>query len=303
MALLFVCRALQVQARGSSSDGLAHLETALGLSRQVKNQSPLGFFMQGSTMEYRVLAGLDNWLRHTGPDKKLLRKALDILQRHEAAIPEIAGSIKAEYLVLRNSESAIGGKMRRRRLQTAAFHVPWEKQRQDRITRAAFYGQLRLVQKPSWQIPTWTELRNQGNDNYTQLARVQGLPPEDGPGSNLSARQWGRFLYQSYAPGSFVSGELTKRPDLRAAQVVTAVLLYQAEKGKLPDKLDDLVPDYFAELPIDPSNGKHFRYRISKGEVTKGGFPNEHIELVPGQALVWSEGYREYKFPVPVWKK
>src|SRR5262249_22007876 len=99
---------------------------------------------------------------------------------------------------------------------------------------------------------------------------------------------------------------MRKRPFLRAAHLVTALAVYQADTGKAPAKLDDLVPDYLAALPIDPSNGKPFRYRISKGEeIKRSADPNDNVKLrlAPGQALVWSEGPREYKFPVPVWKK
>jgi hypothetical protein len=127
----------------------------------------------------------------------------------------------------------------------------------------------------------------------------------------LSAKQWDGFVGQSWAETHSMAHmipRLRKRPSLRAAQLVTALLLFQAEKGHLPAQLNELIPDYLAALPIDPSTGKSFRYRISKGEEIKSNYyPYENVilRLAPGQALVWSDGSkeREYKFPVPVWKK
>ena len=297
MGLLFACRALQLQARGDSRQALQHLEAALALSRQLRHNSPDSFYLAGHRMEGWTLKAFEHWLEKIGPDKKLLREALTLLQRHEAAIPDATGTIKAEYLILGNSLPSVHEKKLVEELHRAAYQTPWEKERQDRIDRAATLGRLRQAEKPPWQVTG-------------SFDPAQGLPPEHGPGSGLSAKEWEKFLGQSWAETHSMAHmipRLRRRPSLRAAQLVTALLLYQADKGHLPAQLNDLVPNYLAALPIDPSTGKSFHYRISKGEEIKGDYPGDNVmfRLAPGQALVWSEASneRQNKFPVPMWKK
>jgi len=45
------------------------------------------------------------------------------------------------------------------------------------------------------------------------------------------------------------------------AQLALALKIYKAEKGKYPDRLDDLVPEILPELPKDPFTGKDFVYK------------------------------------------
>jgi hypothetical protein len=45
------------------------------------------------------------------------------------------------------------------------------------------------------------------------------------------------------------------------AQLVLALKIYKAEKGKYPDALADLAPEIISELPKDPFTGKDFVYK------------------------------------------
>jgi hypothetical protein len=304
-ARLFTARALQLQARGDSRAALNHLDTVLGLSRQMKNYAPLQLFESGNDMERIALIGLHHWLRKVGPDKELLRAALDILQRHEAATPPAVNAIKAQYLVDRNSSTQfpprklLGDKL----LHIAAL-VPWEKQRQSRILHAIYAAQLREIQKPLWQNPAWKQ-RGQKVDPVSAVALELGLPPEEGTGSHLSARQWGDYLREgmhNYVIVYRVPQQLTARSQraLHAAQLVVCAALYQANNGQPPAKLDALLaPGYLAALPIDPFTGRPFRYRISEGEVFGDEMENA-LTLVPGQAVVECEDGSQ-RYPVPVW--
>ena len=64
-----------------------------------------------------------------------------------------------------------------------------------------------------------------------------------------------------------------------------ASCLYHVERGQPAAKLADLVPQYLAELPIDPYSGEPFRYRVSVGEQIEG-----LGAVLPGQGVVWSTG-------------
>ncbi len=47
-----------------------------------------------------------------------------------------------------------------------------------------------------------------------------------------------------------------------AARTALAAERYRLEKGRFPDKLEDLVPIYLEAVPFDPFNGKPMRYRV-----------------------------------------
>jgi len=52
----------------------------------------------------------------------------------------------------------------------------------------------------------------------------------------------------------------------RVTEVALALRLYRAERGKYPDHLQELVPHYLPQVPIDPYDGKPIRYRkLQKG--------------------------------------
>lgn len=50
------------------------------------------------------------------------------------------------------------------------------------------------------------------------------------------------------------------------ALTLIAVELYRREQGRFPETLEDLVPGYFAEVPVDPGTGKPLRYQIRDGQ-------------------------------------
>jgi hypothetical protein len=59
----------------------------------------------------------------------------------------------------------------------------------------------------------------------------------------------------------------------RAAAISLAVQLYRADHKKWPDRLDDLVPEYFAAVPADPfhEDGRPLGYVILKKGLPDGG--------------------------------
>jgi hypothetical protein len=71
----------------------------------------------------------------------------------------------------------------------------------------------------------------------------------------------------------------------RMVQVAIAVERYRLADGKLPDTLEDLVPEYLASVPVDPFDGESIRYRktepgyvvysVALNEVDDGGVDND----------------------------
>jgi hypothetical protein len=193
---------------------------------------------------------------------------------------------------------------------TAATSVPWERERQERITQALCQGWVQGPQRSP----------SRGEDAFARFASENGLPPSAGPGAALSSSKWGELLKEArlFEVLPTIGRNLEREyVYLRGSILVTALALYQAEKGQPPQKLEDLVPAYLPALPLDPYTGQPFHYRISHGEKIEGNWPSGpggEGTLVNGQGLVWSDGLdssraedrkqssNRYLFPVPFWK-
>jgi len=50
------------------------------------------------------------------------------------------------------------------------------------------------------------------------------------------------------------------KTDLEATRLHIALRCYFEEHGRLPGRLDELAPRYIERVPLDPFNGKPFRY-------------------------------------------
>jgi hypothetical protein len=266
-------------------------------------------------MEIAALRGLRLWLDKAGPDKELLQAAQHVLEGHRRQWPSPATSIQATYFVYLNAvpdEDRISRPIGM--LLQAAHDVPWEKQRDQRIVQAMFKGRLEGIGKPPvMNFQEWLNKEYRGNRAEVQrawrtwMAARYGLPPKEGPGSEISINQWGdwvgafvdrhsRFLNDL---GEFPSGvENCDATPFTATELLVALARYQADHERPPAKLTDLVPGYLSKLPGDDAGG--FQYAIAVGgeEVYSDVPPTK---LLPGQAYITSPFLVRY--PVPVWPK
>jgi hypothetical protein len=85
-----------------------------------------------------------------------------------------------------------------------------------------------------------------------------------------------------------------KEPDVRARRMKTLVdaadlaaslELYRLDRGTLPERLEELVPDYEAALPADPFTGQPFRYDVAPDRRSYRLW-SPGPELIDNQALV-----------------
>jgi hypothetical protein len=53
----------------------------------------------------------------------------------------------------------------------------------------------------------------------------------------------------------------------RVAELGWAMYRYRAKKGKYPENLSDLLPEYMADLPLDPFDGKPLRFKQTDGKI------------------------------------
>jgi hypothetical protein len=78
-----------------------------------------------------------------------------------------------------------------------------------------------------------------------------------------------RFATRALIPALSRAFELDLRTTatVRAARMALAAERYRLDKGRFPDKLDDLVPGYLEAVPVDPFDDKPMRYRIDRDAV------------------------------------
>jgi hypothetical protein len=307
LAQLFAVRALQLHAQGKAADALNHLETALGVSRQLRNFASDSLLGAGVMAERSALAALFIMLEK-GLSKEELKDAQALLQRHAAAVPDPVNSTKAAYLVLRNHpQNTIEGRHLGEKLQSIAVLVPWEKERQSRILRAMALVAIRTTEQLDLGKPL-NRLRS------VRFADV--LPPKDGPGSSLNSKQWSDFAEQTGVHGWWWEME---RPfglgaqsltDVRATELIVALMRYQGDHGSPPQKLQDLVPAYLATLPTEPIIGGDFEYRVAMRleripSAINALIPERETDLIlmPGQAVLSSRVKENALYPVPLANK
>ena len=280
---MFVNRA-EILTRGDLlPNALKDLETALALSRQLRNFAVNPLFQAGVEVESSALAGLYDWLQKVGPDRERILAAQKVLQHHATLVPDPTNSIKADYLVLRSEfQPTFDGRTLAQILANVSCAVPWEKERRRRVLNAIALGAI--------QSATAADVRGQARQIMAgRLA--SGLPPLSGPGSDLTADGWNEILR---VPGSEAwwwtlnsprAMAVTSLKRLRAADLVIAAALYQADNGKPPNEQSALVPAYLPKLPTDPLTGKMYWYQVTfgRGQVNSGFMPSRPLTLCKGR--------------------
>lgn len=244
---VLAARGLQQQTRGDHRSFVDHLRIGLALSRNLQHHAPQIPVFSGIRAEATWLPALDRWLEKLSGDgqAELLARVRRILAHHDAELPDLSETIKAEYLIalntlerdpgllikLENQSSSRGNAQKRQEeIDVAAllWRVPWEQERHRRILRVIFQGSRRQQAK---------------------IEEAGGLGVE----------------------GLIRRRDFSERSDrvlcrLRAGQLKVALRLYQIETGKPAVSLDALVPSYVLAIPLDPFGDKPFRYRLSRGE-------------------------------------
>ena len=126
----------------------------------------------------------------------------------------------------------------------------------------------------------------QGDSAYRDLLPV--------PYSWLSTTEFLRSRYHVY---SDFPNFLVYAADIytleRAVKLQFALLAYRLDHGAYPAELDELLPKYLTEMPLDPYSGDEFQYEPNglAGELDLGrGVPSEQVE--PDTPFFWSVGYR-----------
>ena len=283
---LFAVRTMQLLARNQYQAALAELKVLLGLSRQFRHCLPVGFGLNWSSrmLNGSTLRAFDSFISKTGAKQDALRQILGLLQEQEKEDPDFLDSIKAYFIFVQNNPTVSWGYWNGSRNQLrespallqVALDTPWEGERQSRYIRALYQGALRYAALPPKE-------RNGPNS--------LGLTLTD---SGWTKEQWSRLMkrtsifliwpwFREYDSDSY-------HRNLRFRQLEIAITLYQMDAGHAPAQLDDLVPRYLPEVPLDPVNGEPFDYYVSKGAVVNADVPPGDVpeaeRLLPGQGVL-----------------
>lgn len=271
MGPLFLARGLQKQARGDPAAFVDVLDAWLAAVRTMRNNSVAVSVNHARMQELLAYQALDRWLERLDGRPDLLRRALLIVQQHNARPPFDPQTVRlAQQVVVRSSvdfpsrwvaryldEIRPGGV--RRSWEASgnssmaaetegnfvgfAWAVPWEKERH---RRAVGLGNV-----PGGEVA-----------EYHYLSGVPGL---------MALSQYQMFI-PNRTLGDYENSLLAPR---RAALLKLALRAHEAETGRLPAALTELVPGYLPGIPEDPFDaGKPFRYRVSPGETIE--FDREH---------------------------
>lgn len=104
---------------------------------------------------------------------------------------------------------------------------------------------------------------------FAEMERVDSNVDEPGRFSLLLPNVFGKYLFTILMPSWEKLMKTKCQADglLSGTKLVVACSRFQRDKGRWPDALGELVPDYLAEVPRDPFDGQPFRYSAEKGLV------------------------------------
>jgi len=280
--------------------GLARVTAVLALTRNLRNKAPLASYLAGVETEQNALSIIESWVAREKPSPELLRRILTELNRHLKDTPPPLDCLQTEcYRAGGLLQNPIAWKLRAPDGTTPdrsltgvialSLDAPWENERIARLWRQVWAGFFRGVETPHWQLA-----KLPADDGGI----LGGWLPADG---GLSRAELIRLMEASWLTDEKLFTPLLplrqaaarSRWRVDALRQATALRLYQLREGKTAQNLQDLVPKYLPELPVDPYSGKSYQYRISKGENVEfvGPWLNAVNQFVqPGHGILWSTG-------------
>jgi len=230
----------------------------------------------GFALHNMAAGGMQRWAEHPAVTADQLRAALVQVKADSALYESESNTLKAEYLVLRNSMTGsnwagvigpvIGGPLDDAIMPAPIAHgFLWmlgEPELTVRFDRQIVANQIREVDKPL------SERRKPTGSGFAMLfdtdPTVVRVPGE------LDANQLDRAVKTSIlskmllpATKQFDIAVLRFRGRQTALEVMLAAQAYRRDKGEFPESLDELVPQYLEAVPLDPcdSNGGRLLYR------------------------------------------
>jgi hypothetical protein len=300
-------RALQLQARQRDDEALDQVVLILALSRQLRNYALTKSYSYGRQLEAKGYDALDRWL--TAPrSPELLRRALAKLDEHEQRIPPVSWSVKVEharmyYLLARGElfQTATSSSTSEAEIVPVLEFAPWERSRHLRILNALTEAGFRVADleplRAAALLDSWEPTDD--DNGAGRMALNRGLTLLDDGDVGSAAEQWGRLLSRNRVASLYRVETLDQRVQEgiaqarhRAAKLKIALLLYRQEhQGQpAPDLQTLVVQKILATVPLDPFDGRPFRYRLSDGRDVNWGMTHNSGPKPLAGGVLWSVG-------------
>ena len=179
--------------------------------------------------------------------------------------------------------------------------APWERSRHLRILNALTEAGLRVAdvepQRAAALLDSWEPTDDDTGAGRMALNRGLTLLADGDVGS--AAEQWGRLLSRNRVASLYRVETLDQRVQEglaqarhRAAKLKIALLLYRQEhQGQAaPDLQTLVVQKILATVPLDPFDGRPFRYRLSDGRDVNWGMTDDPGPKPLAGGVLWSVG-------------
>jgi len=251
-------------------------------------------YLVGQAIKERSLKALRMILAETNLEPEKLKNYINKLDEFKLSEAGLINSIKMDYISFVNTKSKIDtifrGQASIEELKKLGIEeVPVE-------GRAVV--KLNYLYKPNQTQRLFIEyyrkaIENANKTYYNQMEFVEFEPLY--PYSPI------KLLFTENAVGKKMrdmiaisySGILQRKCEEDFSIAGTSILLvlraYQIEKGKLPNSLEELIPEYFSKIPKDSFDGKPIRYSIKKKIIYSvgkdlidvGGSEGENWQIMP----------------------
>ncbi|MCC6699841.1 MAG: hypothetical protein IT365_29735 [Candidatus Hydrogenedentes bacterium] len=219
---------------------------AIHLGHTLKgNGAPLVPFLRGQSYQAYGYAMLREILATQDPSGELMMRCLGDVVAAQADAPLLADSLRSEYVQLK---ATLDKELGNRKWRLGVYN--------DNATKRNVLMQYR-----------------QFIENTDRFYRDVVTPPEDEEESviimMLKGNAIGNIMSEILIPpmdGIYVSLAY-RRSYNSAVQVLLALKVYHMRNGELPETLDVLVPEFFAEVPKDWFDGGPIKYNRDKAIV------------------------------------
>ena len=253
----------------------------------------------GRSIQFQTLNWMRLWTGHPQQTKQLLKKAIDQIRTETDAFPSSAEAITIENGILRRTfidepeifleRISSSGQPHKDILFAFLWRCcPWERTRSVQLLELLTIDELNSfrelqahLDRRGVDMGKWRLLNSMSYADQMRLSPWNLL---------TTTPLLSRFL----SPHQILLGRLQIDTKTRreAILLTLGLIAYRKEHGELPERLDQLVGEYFDELPLDLWSGREFGYRPD-GFPSAVRFPREEIQA--GQPLLWSTGSRNAK--------
>jgi hypothetical protein len=295
LVTLLLDSARRLESEDRLEEALGHYVAVARLGDDLERSNRIPSPPRIPSTQLKAIEGMDRWAAHPKQRAELIKQVITLFQRFEEDAPSDSITLLRDWRLERElfEDYVWKGNNPNERNRTTAetgivrWCLPWELLRLQRVQDAIFSRSLDKTQIVE------RDLRDRGFvdpvlitsdrlDAPWKFERTTLEPPNEAPGAGMwLAGSW-RVNHAALARLHFLAW---------------AAADYRRVHHKLPDRLQNLVPQYFAWLPVDPWNGRDFLYEpkgvpmrmkswaqlLDRDEpfIASGGESNCRIEINP----------------------